>query len=162
MKGQQSEKRPSPRRRSQAKTKRVARLPEHPNEEQLERFYPDTQWREPNMYEADGMAVLVCHYCTAMHGLKGTKIEDVPRTVAQFREHLRKVHNRSLFDDTDIPTPFDDRIIELQAEIKRLEFKRSQQLDMRTMLLKGEQKDRSRKSPRAPALAPKRSSRKRA
>lgn len=60
---------------------------ETPSEDWLEQKYPDHQWRAPQPERIRGETVLLCQFCTAMHGIlprpelgeKGTKFEECRR-----------------------------------------------------------------------------------
>jgi len=66
------------------------------NEEQLEARYPEIEWREPYTVSHE-VTDLVCRFCLGMYWVKSAdfaKNGAVVKTMAEFGEHMRKVHGR--------------------------------------------------------------------
>lgn len=62
----------------------------------LEETYPATAWREPqkmHRFAFDDTVLasgLMCRFCTAMYGVGGAQVDDLPQTRAEFDEHMQE------------------------------------------------------------------------
>lgn len=71
-------------------------MPETLTEQDLYRTFPYIPWGKPQPIrrtdEGPGIQHFMCRICTALHGLKGMDIPDLPTDPALVEEHIRKDH----------------------------------------------------------------------
>jgi hypothetical protein len=63
------------------------------SESEWEKKMPHIAWRDPARLEGeDGAKGLGCRFCILRHGIHGSRIRDLPQTLAEHQAHMQQYH----------------------------------------------------------------------